>query len=324
MLKSSDLIRLAYSPDLTQAGIAIASRKLASGSIAGISIDTRQLQREIAQASGALAFHRYLIEQNIPFQIQQSSPFSQPEQATAVLGGRKCELETSLITDAHTAGQTSHSAKRLLETSIRVPAGMQTSGLHSASDLAVFALAVASVTDDRNGLLRKAEAGEPYLCSHVMPEAWRQPEKRKALGPLSLRYAGDTGISLELYGLGFREEPCIEQITLYPQTWVASRYRYRSLSCVHAGAIPTAKIELRSLSRRSVDTILPLQWRNLWLYGREIILIGYLTFEEIWDLARAAPVRPLKPATDLEAPAASLHALPAYLTQVAARRSGGS
>ena len=204
MLKSSDLIRLAYSPDLTQAGIAIASRKLASGSIASKSIDTRQLQREIAQTSGALAFHRYLIEQNIPFQIQQSSPFSQPEQATAVLGGRKCEIETSLITDVHTAGQTSHNAKRLLETSIRVPAGMQTSGLHSASDLAVFALAVASVTDDRNGLLRKAEAGEPYLCSHVMPEAWRQPGKRKALGPLSFRYAGDTGISLELYGLGFQ------------------------------------------------------------------------------------------------------------------------
>ncbi len=67
MLKSSDIIRLDYSPDLTQAGIAIASRKLASGSIAGKSIDTRQLQREIAQASGALAFHRYLIEQTHPF-----------------------------------------------------------------------------------------------------------------------------------------------------------------------------------------------------------------------------------------------------------------
>ena len=96
-----------------------------------------------------------------------------------------------------------------------------------------------------------------------------------------------------------------------------------SLSCLHAGALPTARLEIRGAAQRSAYTILPLQWRNLWLYGREIILIGYLTFEEIWDLARAAPVRPLKPTTDLEAPAASLHALPAYLTQVAARRSGG-
>jgi hypothetical protein len=322
MLKSSDLIRLAYSPDLTQAGIAIASRKLASGSIAGNSIDTRQLQREIAQTSGALAFHRYLIEQKIPFQLQQFSPFSQPEHATAVLGGRKCAIETSLITDVQTAGQTSHSAKRLLETSIRVPAGMHTSGPHGASDLAVFTFAIASVTDDRNSLLRKAEAGEPYLCSHVMPEAWRQPGKRKARGPLSFRYAGDTGISLEIFGLGVQHELCVEQVVVEPQSWVQSQQRYSALSCLHAGPLPTARLEIRRAAQRSAYTILPLQWRNLWLYGREIILIGYLTFEEIWELARAAPVRPHKPATDLEVAAIRLHALPAYLAQVA-RRSGG-
>jgi hypothetical protein len=319
MLKSSDLIRLPYPAELTQAGIAIASRKLASGRISGKSIDIRQLRLEVVQASVRLAFPRYLLDRRIPFQYQEYKPFSQPEQASVVLGGRKCEIETSLITGLNTAGQLSQSIEQLLETSIRIPAGMQTSDLYSAGDLAVFAFAVAGVTDDRSGLLHAAEAGEPFLCNHVMPEAWRQPRRRMAPGQLSFRCAGDASIVLDLYGLGSQQEPLVEQMAVYPQTWVTSRYQYSSLSCVQAGAIPSARIEMRSPARHSAYTIMPLQWRNLWVYGQEIILAGYLTIEEIWDMARAAPVKPLAPPPDLDVPAASLHSLPAYLAQVAAR-----
>jgi hypothetical protein len=178
MVKSSDLLRLPYPADLTQAGIAIASHKLASGSISDKNIDTSRLHLEVAQASVRLAFLRYLLDRHIPFQYQKYRPFSQPELATVVLGGRKCEIETGLITDLDTARQLSRSAERFLATSIRVPAEEQNSSLHSAGDLAVFAFAVASVTDNRNGFLHVAEAGEPFLCNHVMPQAWRQPGMR--------------------------------------------------------------------------------------------------------------------------------------------------
>lgn len=320
MLSSSDFIRLPFPPDLTQAGIAIASRRLASSSSTRESIEIDTYRLNVAQTSVALAFRRYLLDQRIRFQYRENSPVTEPEQVTLVLGGRLCDTETRLVTDDNSFGKISADPDRLLETGIQIPARLQSTDQYHGSDLVLFAIAAARVTGDRKELVRTAETGEPFVCVHGMPGAWRQPGVRKTPGQLSLRYTGDTPLLLDLYGLGVHQGLCIEQVCLQPQTWVESKYQYRSLSCLHADAIPTARVEIRSKAHRQAYIIMSLQWRNLWLYGQEIILAGYLPLEEIRGVVRAAVAKWPGPSPVLEIPLTSLHSLPRFLEQVSARQ----
>jgi hypothetical protein len=320
MPSSSDFIRLPFPSDLTQAGIAIASRRLASSSGPGKSIDFDTYRLYVAQTSVALAFQRYLLDQRVPFQIRENSPFTEPEQVTLLLGGRLCDVETRLITGENLFRKLSADPDRLLETSIQIPARLQSADQYHSSDLVLFAIAAARVTGDRKELVRTAESGDPLVCIHRLPEAWRQPDVRKALGQLSLRYAGDAPLLVDLYGLGLHQGLCTEQVSLQPQAWVESKYEYRSLSSLHAGAIPAARVEIRSKAHRHAYTIMPLQWRNLWLYGQEIILTGYLPFEEIRGFIRAAAAKWPGPSPTLEMPVTSLHSLPLFLAQLSARQ----
>ncbi|MDO9303512.1 MAG: hypothetical protein Q7T89_19135, partial [Anaerolineales bacterium] len=62
MLSPSDLLRLPYTPDLTEGGIAYAALAL---SYKNLSYD--QLRRMVAGTIVELAFRRYLSQQDIPF-----------------------------------------------------------------------------------------------------------------------------------------------------------------------------------------------------------------------------------------------------------------
>jgi len=91
------------------------------------------------------------------------------------------------------------------------------------------------------------------------------------------------------------------------------------VSCLHTSAIPTARVEIRSSAHRHLYTIMPLQWSNVWVYGQEIILAGYLPGEEIWAISREASLRGLRTAAPVEISAADLYSLPQFLELVTAR-----
>jgi hypothetical protein len=154
----------------------------------------------------------------------------------------------------------------------------------------------------------------------MMPDAWRQPAVRKTPGKFSFRYGGDAPLVIDLYGPGLQPEQYSEQMVLQPQTWSETRYTYRSLTCLQAGAIPTARVEVKSRAHRRPYTVMPLQWSNLWVYGQEIILAGYLPFEEVWNISRPISQGRLRPAPTLEVPLANLYSLPQFLEQVSLRR----
>jgi hypothetical protein len=316
MVRTTDFIRLPYPPDLTQAGIAVANRRFALSSGLNESNDIDRLRLEVARAGVALAFRRYLRDQRIPYQSQEIQPFTEPEQITVILGGRRVELETRLITNQKRLKHLLPNPDHSLEASILISARLHSSESHSATDLAVFAFAAARVTNDRRDLQQIAESGKPFLCNHIMPEAWRQPELREAPGQLSFRYQAEAPFVLNLHGLGLQQERCVEQIVLQPQTWIESQYMYRSVTCLQSGAIPTARLEVQCRTHRRTYTIMPMQWSNLWVYGQEIIIAGYLPFEEIRSFARAAPSLRLGAASTLELPLANLHSLPLFLRQV--------
>src|ERR1041384_1680320 len=91
MITSSDLIRLPYTRDLTEGGIAYALHSLPyiynrSG---GSPYD--RLRRVVAGAVVELAFRRYLAEQKIPFEVKEAAPFTERDRYDVSLGGRRCD-----------------------------------------------------------------------------------------------------------------------------------------------------------------------------------------------------------------------------------------
>ena len=97
MLTPSDLIRLPYTPDLTESGIAFALRSLAHSFDHKGSSPYDRLRRDVANVAVELAFRRYLSQQNIPFEVKAATPFTDHERYDVTLGGRRCDLKSYLI-----------------------------------------------------------------------------------------------------------------------------------------------------------------------------------------------------------------------------------
>src|SRR5512135_130594 len=98
MITSSDLIRLPYTPDLTQSGIDYAVRSLSRADSRIPSTPYSRLRRIVAGVAVELAFRRHLGEQGIPFDVRSSTPFTDPDRYDVSLGGHRCEVKCFLIT----------------------------------------------------------------------------------------------------------------------------------------------------------------------------------------------------------------------------------
>ena len=97
MITVSDLLRIPYTPDLTEGGIAYANRSLPHtyDRMGGSPFD--RLRRIVAGVAVELAFRRYLTQQNIPFDIKGATPFTDPDRYDVSLGGHRCDIKSFLI-----------------------------------------------------------------------------------------------------------------------------------------------------------------------------------------------------------------------------------
>src|SRR5688500_19087567 len=94
MITSSDFIKLAYTPDLTEGGIAYATRSLPyTYDRMGGSLYSR-LRRIVGGVAVELAFRRLLGEREVPFDVKGATPFSEPDRYDVSLGGHRCDLKT--------------------------------------------------------------------------------------------------------------------------------------------------------------------------------------------------------------------------------------
>src|SRR4030095_1718145 len=98
MISSSDFIRLPYTRDLTEGGIAYATRSLAYTYNRMGGSPYERLRRIVAGVAVELAFRRYLSEQNIPFDVQGATPFTDPDRCCVSLRAGRCALKFSLLT----------------------------------------------------------------------------------------------------------------------------------------------------------------------------------------------------------------------------------
>jgi hypothetical protein len=318
MISSSDLLHLPYTPDLTEGGIAYALRSLPyTYSRTGTSPYDR-LRRVVAGAAVELAFRRYLSEHNIPFEVKGALPFTDPDRYDVSLGGRRCEIHSFLITNREQISEMRHTPQVVLKAPALVASDKHAADRYSNNDLYLFAFLSGLIAALHDDMKKVIEAKQPHYLIHVMPDSWTRPYTWSPLGALALKSDSEETQLVEIGGQDEAREMRSCWIELPPRTRVQVKEEFFSLSYLHLKSAPNGRLGIHSPTRAETYIISTIDWGNIWIYGMDILLAGYLTREEFnhrasfiqagarvfqYDKTRtkslAIPVSDLKPLSDL-------------------------
>ena len=318
MISSSDLLRLPFTPDLTEGGIAYAIRSLpyTYNRMGGSPYD--RLRRIVAGVAVELAFRRYLSEQNIPFDVKGATPFTDPDRYDVSLGGRRCDIKSFLITHRDQISEMRRNPNIVLKAPALVPSDQYAADGHSDHDLYLFAFLSGLIAASQEELKKAVEAGQPYHLLHVMTDSWCKPANWNPLGPLALKSESEETLLIEISGQDEGRGFLTRTVELPPRTRVLVEDDFFAVSSIHARSVPNARVGIYSPTRKETYLISAMDWGNIWVYGMDILLTGYISRDEFrrrasfiqagsrvfqYDQTRtknlAVPVADLKPLSQL-------------------------
>ncbi len=289
MLLTSNLLHLPYTRDLTEGGIAYAVRSLpyTYNRMGGSPYD--RLRRIVAGVAVELAFRRHLAEQDIPFDVQGATPFTEPDRYDVALGGRRCDIKSFLITYREQIAEMKRNPKIVLGAPALVPSDQNAAEGHSDNDIYLFAFLSGLIAASQEDLQKVIAANQPHYLIHAMPDAWTRPVEWNPLGRLVLKSeSGETQI-VEIGGQDAGRETRTHVVEVPPRTRVEVEEGFFSVSYIHIKSLPDARIGIRSSMRKETYLIGALDWGNIWVYGMDILLAGWLTRGEF--NGRADPVQ---------------------------------
>jgi len=287
MLSSADLIHLPYTPDLTAGGIAYALRSLAFTYNRSDASLYNHLRRSVAGTAVELAFRRYLAEQNIPFEVKGATPFTDPNQYDVSLSGRRCELKSFLISYREQIAEIKRNPQVVLNAPALVPSDQNAAEGRSDKDIYLFAFLSGLISASQDDLKKVVSASQPHYLMHALPNAWRRPAQWNPLGALVLKSDSEATQIVEVGGQAERREMRTAVVEIPPRTRVKLDEGFYSLSHVHIKSLPDARFGIYSPILRKTHIIGEMDWRNIWVYGIDILLAGYLTRAEFNRKARS-------------------------------------
>ena len=279
MLNPSEFISLPCSPDLVGSGIACACRSLAlPGQRDGSSLYNR-LRLLVAEVVVELAFRRHLNESGVPFGIFGAAPFTDPDHFDVSLGGHRCTLKTSLVSRREDISLLRHDPTGLLTAPALFPLEEFSTSEGNPDDIQVFAFLLGLITTSHHELEKVEAAGQPLSLIDPLPASWRHPTPWVPLENLALKSEADQPLSLELYGQDKERNIITTTLELSPRLRTPVPQDFYSLLCLHTHQRPAARLGLHSPTRGDAHILHPYEWGNLWVYGMNILLTGWLTRE---------------------------------------------
>ena len=280
MITASDLLHLPYTRDLTEGGIAYALRSLpyTYNRMGGSSYD--RLRRIVAGVAVELAFRRHLSEHNIPFDVKGATPFTEPDRYDVSLGGRRCDIKSYLISYREQISEIKRNPQIVLNAPALVPSDQNAAEGHSNSDIYLFAFLPGLVATSPEDLQKVMQAKQPHYFVHVMPDSWTRPAQWNPLGALAVKSDSEESQRVEIGGQDAGREMRSLEIEIPPKTRIQIDDRFFSLAYIHIKNMPNARLGIYSPMRRETYVIGESEWGNIWVYGMDILLAGFLTREE--------------------------------------------
>ena len=276
MISTSDFIHLPYTRDLTEGGIAYAVHSLpyTYNRMGGSSYE--RLRRIVAGVAVELAFRRQLAEQDVPFDVMGATPFTDPDHYDVSLGGRRCDIKSFLITHREQILEMKRNPKVVLNAPALVPSDQNAAEGHSNQDIYLFAFLSGLVAASPDDMEKTKHAEKASYWIHVMPDAWNRPGRWNPLGALALKSEAEETLTVEIGGQDAGREMRSLEVQVPPRRRVQVDDQFFSLAYVHVKLPPTARLGLHSPQLKQTHIIDPSDWSNIWVYGVDILLAGYL------------------------------------------------
>jgi len=280
MLTAADFIRLPYTPDLTEGGIAYACRSLAYtyDRMGGSPMD--RMRRIVAGVAVELAFRRYLGEQSVPFDVLGATPFTDPDHYDVSLGGHRCDLKSYHLSRRRQIALIRREPALLLQAPALVPLDQYTAEGHQPDDIYLFAFLLGVAAASQEDAARAQAAGQPVHFIVPLPDAWARPGGWEPLEHLALKSECDQPISVELGGQDGERRFVTRTLDLPPRKRVPFPEEWYTVAYLHARRRPEARIGIHSPRRGAAHILQPFDWGNIWVYGMDIILAGWITRDD--------------------------------------------
>lgn len=280
MITANDLIRLPYTPDLTEGGIAYALRSLTNTFEREGRSPYDRLRRVVANIAVELAFRRFLSQNEIPFEVKAAAPFTDHERFDVILGGRRCDIKSFFISRRGQVMSIRRDSSMLLNVPALVPSDQHASDGHSYNDLYVFTFFTGLIAASQDDLRKAVAKKQPHYLVHVMPEAWRKPLNWNPLGVLTLKSESAEELIVEISGQDEGRDVKRKTVSLPPGTKITINESFHSITSLHVRRVPEARVGIRCEAIPAAHIVSPFEWGNLWVYGMDIFLAGWISYEE--------------------------------------------
>jgi hypothetical protein len=155
-----------------------------------------------------------------------------------------------------------------------------------------------------------------------MQTDWSRPQVWSPLGRLALKSECSAPVSVEIGGQDAERNFITETLALDPLKRCFAVNEYFSLAYIRTESIPNARIGIHSAGKAEMVLIQPHEWGNIWIYGMETWLAGYISHEEfrrkastIYAGSRVFQYSKTQ-TKNLSVPVADLHSLSELFTRV--------
>ncbi len=318
MLTPEDFLHLPYTPDLSQAGVNYACQLL------GRSWEPEQqpyfdtLRSAAADAAVELAFRRCLSAEGVPHAALDAVHFTRPGRYAITLGRRRCIVFTSLFTKKSLISSLRRNPAMLLEAKAFAPTEESSSQAASDEDIFVFAFLNALLAPGSVETRRAQDASLPAFVMSPPAPAWARPAHWRAIGELVFKSGEDSPLRLEIGGQNPAGQRQTHTLTLPPGMGTRLEEPLHALDYLRVPYPVAGQLKVHNTTLNEVWNIEAAQWQNIWVYGLELTLAGWMLRSEFRRTSRRAhpgsailewqelttegffvPVEKLHPLTDL-------------------------
>ena len=308
------ILRLPYDATLTVAGIEYAKKSLHfTYNRMGLHAAAR-LRKIVAGVAVELAFRRWLDAEGVPYDLLGATPFTEPDRYDLRLGGRRCDVKSFVIGERAEISTVRRDPAWLLDAEALVPEDQFGSDRLEANDFYLFGFLAGLETRRRTELERALLAEQPvYLLYTLDQPAWLGAAQWRSLGRLVLKTDLPEALEFEIGGQSGARIPHVERLALGPRERTVTAGEYHALHYLHPARLPGGTLGVRSAVLGETVLVPPQRWENIWVYGIEIFLAGWLTKAEFRARSRTlpagTPVRQYPRGTQTDNRAAPIRAL---------------
>lgn len=309
MLSASDIVTLPYDTQFSRAGVQYARHSL-NFTYNRMRLNAGdRLRKIVAGIAFEMATRRWLEGMSIRYNRLGATAFTDADRFDLAVGGRRCDLKSSLIYDKRKIMDLHADAGWVLDALALVPEDQFESERMTEHDIYVFGFVTgleARHSDDTEKALARQL---PVYLMHPLPrEAWGGGAQWGSLGGVAIKSNASKPIAVEVGGQNRGRESVRERIKLSPRVRSELKTDFYSLLYLRVPCLPDAQIAVHSATLDEMYMVDPSDWANIWVYGQRVYVCGWMNKHDFRACSQHLPAQ--SPAKQYRHTATNNRALP--------------